>query len=610
MARQGLTAYLDAEAASGRNGDTELAHFSRDELDILDSLQGGPSINPYTGRREYFKFGKVLKSVAKAAGALAGGYFGGPVGAAIGGGAVSKLMGDSTSQALTTGLLSGLGAWGAQSSGLGDMVGGGFQSGAGWLGQDAADVGMQTASAMADSVASGGEGGGFSLSSALPFLGLGAAALGAGSYDAPKSSSGSIAADNSEPVEYEPLDRNGIGYDGDPYSYGVFSPEFQFFDDVNPSLQPLEAAAGGRVHMAEGGIGNDGRERTDRGNESKGGNGGGGSGGSDDRREAIADRRSSQANANATAQSRGGISDRERAAYEQYSKSMQQGNMANLAGPHGYMSAADRYRTEHPENELDRWDVLDFIGGPFIDAKPPDVTNPDSYAGGDWHTSTNVGGAVGTGLGLGLGFPGLGQVGSWIDNQLGIPDIYHGGPGYVSDMAREYQDSLGGNNSGGAPQGGGSGNGNMGQIGSIVQAAASGAASPTSPGSGPGPADQPSDGSAPTGRTFKPLSDPYTYGQFGPEHTFFVDELNMRGGGNVKGPGTGQSDDIPAMLARDEHVIDADTVAMLGDGSSDAGHARIEEFKKAIRAHKRGAKPNAIPPKAKSITEYMRGIAA
>ena len=38
-------------------------------------------------------------------------------------------------------------------------------------------------------------------------------------------------------------------------------------------------------------------------------------------------------------------------------------------------------------------------------------------------------------------------------------------------------------------------------------------------------------------------------------------------GGHVRGPGTGRSDDIPAVLSDGEYVIDSESVALLGDGS-------------------------------------------
>ena len=75
----------------------------------------------------------------------------------------------------------------------------------------------------------------------------------------------------------------------------------------------------------------------------------------------------------------------------------------------------------------------------------------------------------------------------------------------------------------------------------------------------------------------------------------------------VKGRGDGQSDEIPAMLADGEYVFDADTVAALGNGSSDAGAKRLDEMRQSIRKHKRSAPIDKIPPKAKSPLEYLKG---
>ena len=73
----------------------------------------------------------------------------------------------------------------------------------------------------------------------------------------------------------------------------------------------------------------------------------------------------------------------------------------------------------------------------------------------------------------------------------------------------------------------------------------------------------------------------------------------------VKGRGDGQSDDIPAMLADGEYVFDAETVAQLGNGSSDAGAAVLDKMREAIRHHKRSAPIDSIPPKSKSPLEYL-----
>jgi len=54
----------------------------------------------------------------------------------------------------------------------------------------------------------------------------------------------------------------------------------------------------------------------------------------------------------------------------------------------------------------------------------------------------------------------------------------------------------------------------------------------------------------------------------------------------MKGSGTGVSDDIPARLSDGEYVIDAQTVSMIGDGSSDAGAKRLDQMREQIRRQK------------------------
>ena len=121
------------------------------------------------------------------------------------------------------------------------------------------------------------------------------------------------------------------------------------------------------------------------------------------------------------------------------------------------------------------------------------------------------------------------------------------------------------------------------------------------------------------------------------------------------GRGTGQSDDIPAMLHDGDYVMDADTVASFGDGSSKAGAQVMDKFhhmvphnmseggspvpakiadgeyvfpesfvtalgggdnklgsklldtmREELRAHKRSAPDTKIPPKAKSPLDYLK----
>ena len=121
------------------------------------------------------------------------------------------------------------------------------------------------------------------------------------------------------------------------------------------------------------------------------------------------------------------------------------------------------------------------------------------------------------------------------------------------------------------------------------------------------------------------------------------------------GGGTGQSDDIPAMLHDGDYVMDAETVSALGDGSSKAGKHVLDGFRTQVphkaeggsnpvpakiadgeyvfpaafvtslgggdnkrgaeildglrtklRAHKRGAPLDKIPPKAKDPIDYIK----
>jgi hypothetical protein len=83
--------------------------------------------------------------------------------------------------------------------------------------------------------------------------------------------------------------------------------------------------------------------------------------------------------------------------------------------------------------------------------------------------------------------------------------------------------------------------------------------------------------------------------------------VDFRRGDAVTGPGDGQSDDIPAMLADGEFVFPADVVSALGNGSTKAGSDKLYEMMHAIRARARKAHPKSLPPPAKSPLEYLRG---
>jgi hypothetical protein len=82
--------------------------------------------------------------------------------------------------------------------------------------------------------------------------------------------------------------------------------------------------------------------------------------------------------------------------------------------------------------------------------------------------------------------------------------------------------------------------------------------------------------------------------------------VDFRHGDAVTGPGDGQSDDIPAMLADGEFVFPADVVAALGNGSTKAGSDKLYDMMHSIRAHARSSGPKDLPPPAKSPLEYLK----
>ena len=77
--------------------------------------------------------------------------------------------------------------------------------------------------------------------------------------------------------------------------------------------------------------------------------------------------------------------------------------------------------------------------------------------------------------------------------------------------------------------------------------------------------------------------------------------------GLLKGAQAGQDDSVPINASHGEYVMDADVVAALGDGNTDAGAAKLDAMRENIRKHKRSAPPSKIPPKAKPVKAYLKG---
>ena len=77
----------------------------------------------------------------------------------------------------------------------------------------------------------------------------------------------------------------------------------------------------------------------------------------------------------------------------------------------------------------------------------------------------------------------------------------------------------------------------------------------------------------------------------------------MAHGGNVP---DGRADNIHAMLSPGEYVMDAETVALLGNGNNDAGAKRLDQMREAVRKQKGGALSRGkISPDAESPLAYL-----
>ena len=75
----------------------------------------------------------------------------------------------------------------------------------------------------------------------------------------------------------------------------------------------------------------------------------------------------------------------------------------------------------------------------------------------------------------------------------------------------------------------------------------------------------------------------------------------------ARGSGSGRADTIDARLSDGEYVMDAETVAMLGDGSGEEGARRLDEMRSNLRQHKgRVMAKGKFSPDAKSPLMYIK----
>jgi hypothetical protein len=76
----------------------------------------------------------------------------------------------------------------------------------------------------------------------------------------------------------------------------------------------------------------------------------------------------------------------------------------------------------------------------------------------------------------------------------------------------------------------------------------------------------------------------------------------------IGGGADGRSDDVNAVLSDGEYVMDAESVAMLGNGSSKAGAAKLDQMRSKLRQHKgKNLAGGKISPNAKSPLAYLKG---
>ena len=78
----------------------------------------------------------------------------------------------------------------------------------------------------------------------------------------------------------------------------------------------------------------------------------------------------------------------------------------------------------------------------------------------------------------------------------------------------------------------------------------------------------------------------------------------------ARGSGSGRDDTINARLSDGEYVMDAETVALLGDGSTDAGAKRLDQMRAQLRKQKgKALSKGKFSPNAKSPLAYLKGVA-
>lgn len=493
----------------------------------------------------------LLSGIVRAAGALIGGAIGGPAGAAIGGGLATKLTGGSTKDALLTGAVSGIGSYALPK--LGASLGIGGDAGPDYMPRLAGEGAPVIDGYARPGMSMATEGPGFldravdalSNKSTLATVGLGGL-MAAGAMQQPQQSSGSYLpppAGSEAPINVRPMSRNRRSYTGDERRYAEQPGEFQYFDEVNPA--PVYYRRGGRVR----GYATGGRTYVPYG----GGLGSYGLGGEHRFFTGSADSAPLGAPQSPAASDDGGM----------------------------FRYTATGEPASNPGGDPDR-----------------DTGSATVSTLGDFAKAALSGLSMFSpaGFAVGMGFANQGHLGT-------MNDALSFGRGVVDNLTENvdstdpfgYRDSNWGQ-------------GASGGLGAMTD-------SQLSDGTVAG---QEGPAASVGGDTSGGMSDPGQDGMSGNDSNYRRGGRTKRRGigfsipspaaraARIKGRGTGQSDEIPAALSDGEHVLDADLVSMIGDGSNDAGHRRLEQMKRSIRAHKRSAPAGKIPPKARGLGSYMK----
>jgi hypothetical protein len=579
FAKGGMVDAARSVASAGREGDSVLLHINPEEMELLRSMWGEPTVNPDTGMPEYFKMRDIIKKVLPFVSAAlpvvlpgvgnaigtalgAGSSFAGPLGNAIIGAGTGALTGGGKG-ALQGGLTAG--ALSAATSFMTDRASSPVEAspkeapGAekpSWLRRNALPVGLGV---------------------------LGAAALGGGSRDVQTAPvAPALPASFTDPLPVLESDReleSDEDYDSiDWTTYGQRAPRSFFRNNYLPRDDDAPSTGfedGGYVSL-----------------------------------ESITDAGYDPSSVDASSGVEGGLAGTGFDAGPTADSPSIAPEAVNFSVPAG-MSVPSTQQAAPG-----RGGVLGYVQGAVKDAVKDAVNNP-VRSGIDILTGMSP---LAIPNALAKGFTGhsmgslVTSVGRGIGDALGLnddPDTvaaemgYTGPPGWAQAMPTNfgyapttevaYADGV--SNDSRDPE----------KSGEFVPGTGSGSMQPVSS-SAPSPLSY-------IARTanFEDPESYYTYGSR-PQKSFYAEGGAAQGSGPLsrdpryfeQGSGSGRIDNIPAVLSPKEYVMDAETVALLGDGNPDEGAKRLDDMRSKLRKHKgKALARGGFSPDAKSPLSYI-----